>query len=225
MYRYAALIPIKDHSERVPGKNFRTLGPMPLWEHIVKTLSAIDAIEEIFIDTDSKRFTPERLAPYPKVRILPRPESLHGDFVSTNMIFEYDLTQIPNEYTHFVQTHTTNPLLSVETILNGVVAYEKAIESGEYDSLFTVTAFFGRFFNRSGAALNHNPNELIRTQDLDPMLMENSNLYCFSRKAFAKRRARIGERPFMFEMDPKEAVDIDDQQSWDMAEALIAAAE
>ena len=218
----AALIPIKDHSERVPGKNFRPLLGAPLWEHIVRTLSAVPRIEKIFIDTDSQRFTPEILAPYPKVQIIERPLPLRGDFVSTNKLFAHDLSVIDPRFRVFLQTHTTNPLLTSATVADMIEKFEAAAATGTHDSLFTVTAYFARFYQRNGAAVNHDPKVLLRTQDLEPLLEENSNLYLFTRESFATTNARIGARPLLFEMNRLEATDIDDQETWELAEALMS---
>ncbi|MEQ8821110.1 MAG: acylneuraminate cytidylyltransferase family protein [Sumerlaeia bacterium] len=220
--QYAALIPIKDHSERVPGKNFRSLAGRPLWQHIVATLQDMDEVGAIYIDTDSDRFTPDVLAPFPKVRVITRPQELRGDFVATNALFAYDLTRIPAEITHFLQTHTTNPLLSPATIRRAIAAFEGAAAEGARDSLFTVTPCYNRFYRRDGSAINHDPKVLIRTQDLEPLLEENSNLYLFSRESFAATGARIGARPMLFEMDGMEATDIDDELGWDLADFLMA---
>ena len=216
---YSALIPIKDHSERVPGKNFRILGDKPLWAHVIETLQSVDEIDAIYIDSDSVRFTAAVLRPYPKVKIIVRPEELRGDFVATNKLFAHDLTLIPNNF--FLQTHTTNPLLKASTIRAAIAAFEAALAAGTADSLFTVTPYFARFYRRDLSAVNHNPKELKRTQDLDPLLEENSNLYLFTREAFGRTNARIGARPLLFEMDRNEATDIDDAASWLLAEALL----
>ena len=84
-----------------------------------------------------------------------------------------------------------------------------------------MTPYFARFYRRDLSAVNHNPKELKRTQDLDPLLEENSNLYLFTREAFGRTNARIGARPLLFEMDRNEATDIDDAASWLLAEALL----
>ena len=69
--------------------------------------------------------------------------------------------------------------------------------------------------------LNHDPSVLLRTQDLPPVFEENSCLYVFSREGLLARRNRIGERPQMFEMDRLEALDIDDELDFRMAEILF----
>jgi CMP-N-acetylneuraminic acid synthetase len=224
MIRYAALIPVKEHSERVPGKNFRRLGGVPLWQYIVGTLCGMDEIGGIYIDTDSARFTADVLRGFPKVHAIARPPELCGDFVATNRLFEHDLTQIGGEYDRFIQTHTTNPMLKAARIREAMQRFEQALASGAADSLFSVNAHFSRFYRRDGAAVNHNPEELLRTQDLDPLLEENSSIYLFTRESFAWRRRRIGRRPMMFEMSPQESIDIDDEEKWRLVELALESA-
>jgi len=218
---FHALLPIKDHSERVPGKNFKPLLGKPLWEHVVATLHAMDEVVTIHIDTDSQRFTAEVLAPYPKVRIIPRPMELCGDFVATNKLFAHDLTEIADDGLPLLQTHTTNPLLTAGTLRRSFQQFDDALKAGHADSLFSVTPYFARFYRRDLTAINHDPKALLRTQDLDPLLEENSNFYLFTRASFAATGARIGARPALFEMDRLEATDIDDEASWLLAEALL----
>jgi CMP-N-acetylneuraminic acid synthetase len=65
--------------------------------------------------------------------------------------------------------------------------------------------------------VNHDPDNLVRTQDLEPWFEENSNLYAFTRESFAKTRARIGKQPMMYEGPYFESIDIDTPQDWDFA--------
>jgi CMP-N-acetylneuraminic acid synthetase len=120
-------------------------------------------------------------------------------------------------------THTTNPLLRPGTIHRAIDAYEKGFAAGTCDSLFTVNRFQTRFYREDGSPVNHDPNVLMRTQDLEPWLEENSNLYIFNRESFAATNARIGLKPLMFETPRIESADIDDQEGWDIAETLAFA--
>ncbi len=51
--RIVALIPMRHHSQRVPGKNYRLLAGKPLYQHIVETLLACPEISQVVVDTDS----------------------------------------------------------------------------------------------------------------------------------------------------------------------------
>jgi CMP-N-acetylneuraminic acid synthetase len=86
-----------------------------------------------------------------------------------------------------------------------------------------VTRLQTRLYWEDGSPLNHNPAELLRTQDLPPVFEENSNIYIFSRASFDHAgRMRIGKTPLMFEMDRLEAVDIDEEADFRVAEALFS---
>jgi CMP-N-acetylneuraminic acid synthetase len=149
-----------------------------------------------------------------------RPE-LCGDFTSMNLILQDDLREVESQA--YLMTHTTNPLLSAVTIQAAYAAWKAGAAAGTCDSLFTVNRFQTRFYRADCSAVNHDPDNLIRTQDLEPWFEENSNLYVFTRGSFASTGARIGKRPMMFETPRIESADIDDQEGWDIAETLAAA--
>jgi CMP-N-acetylneuraminic acid synthetase len=214
--KVTALVPIKEHSERVPGKNFRDFCGKPLYWHILQTLDRTYAVDEIVVNTDSFRVMKEAPELSPKLRVAERPEELRGDAVSTNRIFEYDLTQ--TDAGIYVQTHATNPLLKAETIAQALKAF---IESeDEYDSLFSVNAHRSRFYLSDGSPVNHDPEDLIPTQDLDPVYEENSCLYIFTKDSFARKGRRIGLKPLMHPIPTMQAVDIDDEFTFKVAELL-----
>ena len=51
-------IPIKENSQRVPGKNFRPINGVPLYKHALYKLSDF----EVYIDTDSREILDEVIA-------------------------------------------------------------------------------------------------------------------------------------------------------------------
>jgi len=217
--RVVALLPMKANSERVRGKNFRPFNGRPLFQWVLSALLATREIDLIVINTDARHILAQNgLADRDRVMIRDRKPEICGDMVSMNLVLADDVANVPAET--YVMTHTTNPLLSAETIGAALARYRDARAKGEGDSLFTVNKFQTRFYRADGSAVNHDPDNLIRTQDLEPWFEENSNLYIFSRESFTATNARIGKRPVMFEMRKTESVDIDDQESWDMAEAL-----
>ena len=207
---------MKEHSERVANKNIRLFHGRPLYHHILSSLLACPYINAVYIDTDS-RFIMEDAPRHFDAHIIARPEHLRSDFTPMNDILLYDVTQVEADY--YVQTHSTNPLLRPQTI---TAAIEALLGSPEHDSLFSVTRLQRRLWDAHGRALNHDPDQLLRTQDLPPVYEENSNLYIFSRPILEQRRNRIGYRPLMFEIDRIEAWDIDDEQDFRLAEILYA---
>lgn len=208
---------MKGHSERVPNKNIRPFAGRPLYQWVAQTLQSIDRIQTVLIDTDSEVIAREAPLHFPKVRILVRPPEIRGDLVPMNDIIAHDIEMSDGE--HYLQTHSTNPLLTRGTLEAAIDRYFS--ELPRHDSLFSVTRLQTRLYWPSGEPVNHDPAELVRTQDLPPVFEENSNFYLFSRSSFAAAgRKRIGRRPSMFPMDRLDAVDIDEEVDFRLAETL-----
>ena len=215
--KITALLPMKSHSERVPNKNMKNFNGSPLYHVIVEVLQKSAYIKKIVVNTDSESLADDATKNFERVHIINRPERIRGDFVSMNTIIAYDLSQLEGE--HFLQTHSTNPLVQVETIDKAIEAYFHNL--GTYDSLFSVTRLQTRLYRENGRPINHDPSRLIRTQDLPPIFEENSNFYIFSRKSFSDAgQFRIGLKPQLFEINKLEAVDIDEPEDWEIAEVL-----
>jgi len=217
--RCIALLPMKANSQRVKGKNFRPLHGKPLFRWILDTLLAVEEIDEVVINTDARHILAENgLVETDRVRIRDRKPELCGDTVSMNLILADDLAAV--EANTYLMTHTTNPLLTPQTIRSALTQYQDGVAKGKADSLFTVNKIQTRFYRGDASPVNHDPDNLIQTQDLEPWYEENSNLYIFSRDSFAKTNARIGKQPLLHEMDKMEASDIDTPEDWDLAAAL-----
>jgi CMP-N-acetylneuraminic acid synthetase len=217
MTKLIALVPMRHHSQRVPGKNFRPLAGKPLFHHIVETLLAVPEIDQVLVDTDSEPVMEGLQKHFPAVRIINRPEHLRADDVPMNEILLHDTKQMPADF--YLQTHSTNPLLRPETIGRAIQAFFGSYP--DHDSLFSVTRLQTRLYDQYGQALNHNPAELIQTQDLPPVFDENSCLYIFTRENLIARRHRIGARPFMFEIEAAQAWDIDEELDFEICDFLL----
>ena len=213
-----ALLPMKGNSERVPNKNMRDFDGAPLYHAVMKSLLASKYIEQVVINTDSDVIAEDAKKHFgERVIIIDRPESIQGGDVSMNIIIDYDLQQLEGEY--FLQTHSTNPLLRAETIDHAIESYFHKLDT--YDSLFGVTKVQTRFYDKDANPVNHNPEELLRTQDLEPLYEENSNFYLFSKESFSNAgQKRIGLKPQIFEVNKLEAVDIDEPEDFKLAELL-----
>lgn len=220
MNQLVALLPMKAHSARVKGKNFRNFAGKPLFRWILDTLLAIPEIQKVVINTDARAILADNgLVDTDRILIRDRKPEICGDFVSMNKVLADDIEAVPSET--YLMTHTTNPLLSSTSIVRALWAFDRARAAGK-DSLFTVNKFQTRFYRGDCSAINHDPNNLIRTQDLEPWYEENSNLYLFTRESFASTNARIGRNPVLFETPRMESADIDDQEGWDLAELIAS---
>ncbi|XSG82641.1 MAG: cytidylyltransferase domain-containing protein [Methyloligella sp. ZOD6] len=217
-HRLVALMPMRHSSERVPGKNYRPFGDgRPLFHHMVDVMQACPQIDKIVIDTDSPDIKQQCAEKYPDVAILDRPEHLLGGMTPMNDVLLHDIGEVESEF--YLQTHSTNPLMTVETLNQAIETFFANYPI--YDSLFSVTKVQTRFWDSLARAINHNPNILIRTQDLPPFYEENSCIYIFEGRSMKERHNRIGLRPYLFEMERLEAQDIDEEIDFRIADLIF----
>ncbi|NKC00883.1 MAG: acylneuraminate cytidylyltransferase family protein [Pseudomonadales bacterium] len=210
---------MKAHSSRVPGKNFREIAGKPLFRWVLDTLLELDFIEKIVVNTDARRELVEKGFPESdRCVIKDRARNLVGDDVSMNRIIADDIQSHPAD--HYLMTHTTNPVLKVATLSDAYSRYLSGVEAGK-DSLFGVNRFQTRFYTEEVQPINHDPNHLVPTQDLEPWFEENSCYYFFSERSFSKTNARIGAHPVMHETPALENTDIDEWRDWYLAEAVL----
>jgi CMP-N-acetylneuraminic acid synthetase len=154
---------------------------------------------------------------FPEVRLLERPEKLRAGEIPMNDVLLNTIDQLDADF--FLQTHSTNPLLSAESVARGVEIFLNNYPI--YDSLFSVTRLQTRLWDELGRAVNHNPNILLRTQDLPPIYEENSCMFIFSRDILVRKHNRIGDRPYLLEIPAQEAQDIDVELDFQIAEFLF----
>jgi CMP-N-acetylneuraminic acid synthetase len=239
-----ALVPMRHHSQRVPGKNYRLLAGKPLFHHILNTLLDCSEIFKVVVDTDSPVILDDLGKNFPTIVAVERPEHLRADHLPMNEILAYDTglfesgeihsSEFHSSETHsntfhsgdihhpafFLQTHSTNPLIQQGTISSAIRAFTENYPA--YDSLFSVTRLQTRLWDQLGRAINHNPAILLQTQDLPPVYEENSCIYMFTRANLISRRNRLGERPMMFEVDAAEAWDIDEELDFLIADLILS---
>ena len=99
--------------------------------------------------------------------------------------------------------------------------FKKEFAKGAIDSLFSVNKIQTRFYRNDGSPVNHNPQNLIPTQELESWYEENSNFYIFTPESFRKNNSRIGSKPYLYVSPKIEAIDIDEEEDWNIAEELM----
>ena len=148
MPRILALVPMRHHSERVPGKNYRLFVGKPLYHRILASLLDCPLVSGVIVDTDSKTIVEDASRHFPQVRLIERPAHLRAGTVPMNDVLLHDVSQMDADY--YLQTHCTNPLLRPETIAGAIRAFLQEVYrirfSAElaFEILFTRRAFGSR---------------------------------------------------------------------------------
>ena len=211
-----AIVPMRHSSERVPGKNYRDFVGKPLFQYVIRALLDCPLVDKVVIDTDSPTVIEYSGKYFPEVLVLERPEHLRDGSIPMNDVLMNTINHVPADF--YLQTHSTNPILSSATVTEGISKFFNLFPM--YDSLFSVTRKQVRYWDQLARPINHNQNILLRTQDLPPVFEENSCMYVFTKEILERKHNRIGDRPFLFEMSEAEAQDIDVELNFIMAELL-----
>lgn len=208
--KIVAVVPMKLNNRRLPGKNTRPFtNGGPLCSYVLNTLMKVKGIEGVYVycsDPSVKDYLPEG------VRYLPRPASLDTDSTSMLDVLESFSREVPADI--YVQSHATAPFISKESVEKGL----KAVMSGEYDSSLAVTKMQD-FIWSDGKPFNYSLENIPRTQDLPELMVETSGFYIFRSEVITEKRRRIGDRPYFVEVSKAEAIDIDEKEDFDMADA------
>ena len=220
MKKIDVIIPIKEKSQRIKNKNFKSFNGEPLLCIILKKINKLSIIDNIYLNTDCKDKIIKNLNfVSKKIKFIERDKKLLGHDISVNLIIESSLKYIKDN-SIILMTHVTNPNLSKKTIKKSIDTYFNISKGNKYDSLFSVNSYQNRFYDHHLNPLNHSRKKLIQTQDLKPMFEENSLIYIFSKKSFYKNKSRIGSKPYLFVTNKNESTDIDDKEDWDIAKKL-----
>ena len=208
-----AFVPIRLNSQRVEGKNLRELGGRPLMTYLLKTLTQVENIDEVYLycsNPDVQQYLPEG------VKFLQRDERLDSNTTLGEEIYDAFTSEVDADI--YILAHATSPFIRTATIADAVAR----VESGEYDSAFSAERV-QTFAWWDGKPLNYSLDRVPRTQDLEPVYVETSAFFVFEREVWRSKRRRIGERPYMAVTDRIESMDIDNPDDFLLAEAIVAA--
>lgn len=207
-----AMVPIKLNSERVKEKNLRPFfDGKPLVQFILEALVKSEKIDEVYVYCSNERIKDYLID---GVKFLKRPEFLDGNTSNCNDIIREFMKEVQADY--YVVSHATAPFTRTESIDKCI---DVVIEDNEYDSAFTVDKI-QTFMWEKGKPLNFDPSNFPRTQDLEPIYMETSGAFVFSKHVFETYNRRIGVTPYLVEVEPIESCDIDTEYDMTVAQAL-----
>lgn len=204
-------MPIKLNNERLPGKNTKLLGDIPLIQYQLKALEESKEFESINVYCSSeeiKNFLPDGIT------FVKRPEYLDLPSSNFNQIFSSFIDEVDADI--YVYAHATAPFVSVDTIKDCV----RAVKSGKYDSAFCAVKIQDYLWYE-GKPMNFDATNLPRSQDINPIFRETSGVYVIPKEMYKKYGRRVGEHPYIKEVSFKESVDINNPEDFSLAQALL----
>jgi N-acylneuraminate cytidylyltransferase len=209
----ACFIPIKANSERVPGKNLKLLNNKKLYEYIIEHSLMAGCFDDIYVDTNSQEI--KEHANKLGLKTIDRLECLTANTANGNDLLVYHQSIYP-DYDYYFQLFATAPFLQVESIRTCANALKG---SEEYDSCFTAIKH-NSFFWLNKHPVNYQPVILPRSQDLEPVVEETTGMYGITKESLIKYKCRIGRKPYIYYVNKFEAVDINTEEDFKMAEII-----
>jgi N-acylneuraminate cytidylyltransferase len=214
MNRVACFVPIKHNSQRVVGKNLRTLGDKPLYRHTLDIIKGMDCFDGVYVDTDSYEII--SYCANNNIKTIMRIPELLEDSATGNDLFNHWIKVKPN-YDLYYQIHVICPFMTMESIKGCVNAL---VDNKEYDSVFSaVEEKSWYWFNDK--PVNYDPSNFGRSQDARGVVRETTCLYGVRKNMFLNKKCRIGDKPFVYYVDSKEAIDIDNEIDFKFCETII----
>lgn len=209
--KIVAIVPMKLNNTRLPQKNIKPFtNGKPLCYYILNTLSKIDDIDEVYVYCSNekiKEYLPNG------VKYLKRSKALDTDSAKMNEVLSAFADDVDADI--YVMTHTTAPFISEESIKKGI----RAVASGMNDSAFAAKKVQD-FLWKDGKPFNYSLEAIPRTQDLPPLYEETSGFYIYEKSVICDLGRRIGQSPYIVEVNEIEAIDIDEYEDFQIADSI-----
>ena len=209
--RIVAVVPMKLNNCRLPQKNTKCFtNGKPLCHYILTTLTAVAEIDEVYVycsNSKIQQYLPKG------VKYLERSALLDQDTTKMNEILQSFASEVAADI--YVMTHTTSPFISKKSIEMGLMA----VKNGEYDSAFAAKKV-QEFLWKDGAPFNYELGNIPRTQDLPVLYQETSGFYIYNTEIITKFGRRIGENPFIVEVNELESIDIDEEEDFMIEDSI-----
>lgn len=218
MRKNIAIIPARGGSKRLPNKNIKLLGGLPLVAHSVLYAQAFpEIIDDIYVSTDCEEI--KQLALEFKAKVIDRPEQLSGDEEPTVSALKHVLQQLEDDTIETViLLQPTNPLRPPQLLQEAFNAYQ----TNNVASLFTVSRDYkklGKINSQKFEPFNYKIGQ--RSQDLEPLYYENGLLY-ITQAALIKQDVIFDVASYPFIVNhPYAQVDIDTLEDFEYAEYLL----
>lgn len=212
-----AIIPARGGSKRLPGKNIKLLGEIPLIAHSILYAKEHDFIDAVYVSTDDIAI--KEIALQFGAMVIDRPQALSGDLEPTVSALKHVLESIDGAVENVILLQATNPLQPQNLLQEAFTVFQEK----QVESLFTVTRSYhklGKIIDNKFIPYNYEVGQ--RSQDLEPLYYENGLLYITKAPVILNNEI-ITKEAFPLEVNhPFANVDIDTQEDFDYAEFLLS---
>lgn len=217
-------LPCRKGSQRVPKKNIKEFAGFKngLIEIKLKQLLECKKIDKIYLSTnDEEILTYAQSLNQNRIVLHKRAEDLSSSETSTDELVSHVLELIPDD--DILWTHVTSPFLNTNVYDDIISKYEEVKIQG-FDSLMTTNLIQGFLWNKEGPInYDRTKEKWPRTQTIEPLHEINSAVFLANAEIYRTLSDRIGTNPFLYELDKIKGFDIDWEDDFKIAEAIVQA--
>ena len=218
-YKYITIIPARGGSKRFPQKNVRKLNNIPLICHSIEYSKRNSKVIGTYVSTDSEEI--KKISMNSGAVVIDRPDELAGDYATSASVMKHAVEYLLKEgigFDYVILLQVTNPLRPCNLLDEAI----DVIETGKYDSLFTVSKSekkLGKIIEGKFTPWNYKFG--MRSQDMDPLYYENGLLYITSKELLLQEIIEGKDAYPLVVNHPFGGVDIDTKEDFEYAKFIL----
>ncbi len=214
------IIPAKERSTRLPGKNLKDLCGKPMMAYPILAALGAKGVSRVIVSTESEKIKEIALRYGAEVPFM-RPAALTEDATTSQEVLVHALEMLKArdgyEPDYVLLLYPTSPLLSRARIEEAIaLAAEKnadSVISGHYDKGHYWTEASGGGWERLY------PKTLVNSQQQKPLFVENGAMYMT--RASILRKQIVADRAEVLLMGEEESVDVDYAEDFEKVEQIL----
>ena len=210
--KVVAFLPAKGTSQRIESKNMKLLDGKPLFLYTLEKLVECEFIDTVFLDSESDEIL--NYASFLNYIPLKRDAALATNKTDGHQLFFNEAIQVDADI--YIQILGTSPFIKKETIKKGI---DILLENENYDSVVLVKK--DKQYLWSGQQPLYDKNHIPNSIDLPDTIIETMGLYIVRKEVALKEKKRFGNRTYLLEAEPVEAIDVNFPADFSLAELIV----
>ncbi len=223
-----AVIPARGGSKRVPGKNIRDLCGKPAIDYTIEAAIKSRLFSKVIVSTDSHKIAEAGKAAGAEVPFM-RNSEISDDYTPVSEVIADALNRVDPAgitYKYVAQLMPNCPLRTADDIELSFAQFEKT----NADSQISVTDYGWqnpwwacRVSNKNQINYIHQDMINLRSQDLEDSYSPSGAIWWIKADVLRKYKNFHSPKPIAWNMTWQNALDIDTEVDWQLAEILMHA--
>ena len=219
-----AVIPAREGSKRIPGKNYKAFNGVPIIINTIKKLKKSKIFDKIIVSTNSNKIS--KIAKKYGAKVpFKRPKILSNGYASGTSVISHCIKFLMKkgyQFDYVCCVYAPNPFLKIDDLKKGY----KKINSKKFDYVFAATPYHFPYFRsftftkKSGVKMIFYKNYKKRSQDLDEILCDAGQFYWGKKRAWLQKKVIFAKNSDIVVVPKWRYQDIDTLDDWKRAEIL-----